>query len=738
MTSPKTRRKGARRAAATSAAGAHGLRAPGRGRLWPYGAALAVLAAGAVLLWRSPATPEAVPRTRDNLLLVTLDTTRADRLGCYGHAGARTRHLDRLASEGVRFATVISPAPVTLPAHASLFTGLYPFAHGVRNNGNFYLPDRFPTLATLLKAQGYRTAAFVSAFVLDRRYGLARGFDEYDDRMEGAAPQIVSLEAERRGDRTALALARWIESHPRGQPFFVWLHLYDPHEPYRPPPPFRELFAHDPYDGEVAFVDAAVASILDKLAAHGLLDRTLVAVTADHGESLGEHGEETHSMFVYEAAIRVPLILWRPGRLPTGVVEEPVNLTDLAPTLLDLLGAPPLATDHGRSLVPLIERRSAGPPAPAYSETYVPQLYMSWAPLRSLRDERYKLIDAPRPELYDLHADPREESNLYSSHPEPAEKLRSILDRLTGGNHGAMNEGALDREAAEKLAALGYVGAGAASGPAGPNATDPKEVIGVFNSLRRANSAVRDRRFDESLSILRQVLAKDPGNAFARLVMGSAHMGMGRWLEAVPWYRRYLEIVPSSAYAHQWIAICLLRAGDADGALKEAEAALALDPRFSDARILRGGVLAARGDHAGAISELRAAVETDPMKPILRLDLAKVLDEAGRVEDARLEYQAALRAQADYAPALVGLGVLAAKAGDLDAAARHLRRALEIDPTQDRSRLDLARLLERQGRPAEAADQYRSLLRSKTAEEELREEARARLTALEGDSAPPG
>ena len=219
----------------------------------------------------------------------------------------------------MRFENATAAAPITLPSHASILTGLYPFEHGVRNNGNFYLAERFPTLATVLHTRGYRTGAFVSSFILDRRYGLARGFDTYDDRMEEAPALGSGLEAERRGDRTALALRRWLEGHA-GQaapaPFFAWLHLYDAHEPYQPPPPFDHLFASDPYDGEIAFTDQSVASVLDSLAKLGLLDRTLVAVVADHGESLGDHGEETHSMLVYESAIRVPLILWRPGLLP--------------------------------------------------------------------------------------------------------------------------------------------------------------------------------------------------------------------------------------------------------------------------------------------------------------------------------------------------------------------------------------------------------------------------------------
>jgi arylsulfatase A-like enzyme/Flp pilus assembly protein TadD len=701
---------------------------------WPWLVALALVAAAVLGVLRLRAPRGRAPG-RDNLLLVTLDTTRADRLGCYGYAGARTRYLDRLAAEGVRFAQAISPAPITLPAHASIFTGLYPIAHGVRNNGNFTLSDRYPTLATILKSQGYRTAAFVSSFILDRRYGLARGFDRYDDRMEGAETQVISLEAERRGDRTALLLARWLEDQAAspGAPFFAWLHLYDPHEPYQPPPPFREMFATNPYDGEIAFDDAVVASILDKLTQLGLRDHTLIAVIGDHGESLGDHGEETHSMFVYEGALRVPFILWRPGRIPAGVVvTEPVRATDLAPTLLELLALPPLKTDHGRSLVPLMDGRSAGPAPPIYAETYLPLFYMNWAPLRSIRDERFKLIEAPRPELYDLARDPKEEHNLYGEESGRARALKDGLDRLTGGSEGNMEVGRLDHETAEKLAALGYLGAGSAppARPHDPARPEPKDMIGVFNRLRRANRAVRERRFGEALPILSEVLARDPQNAFAIVVTGSAQMGMGRYREGIASFRRYLELVPTSAYAHQWIAVCYLRLGDREAAQREAEATLVVDPRFTDARVLKAGVLAARGAYDPAISELRQAVTTDPAKPAIRLDLARVLAEAGRAAEARAEYNAILNIQADYAPALTGLGALEASGGDLEAAARHLRRALEIQPDQDEARFDLAQLLDRQGRRDEAVAEYRRLVEAKDTGSPIRARARERLTAL--------
>jgi arylsulfatase A-like enzyme/Tfp pilus assembly protein PilF len=699
-------------------------------------AALGIFAAVVLQHWSTGRRQTAAqpPPVRDNILLVTLDTTRADRLGCYGYAKARTRHIDRLAAEGVRFEHAFSPAPITLPAHASILTGLYPFEHGVRNNGNFYLSERFDTLATRLSTYGYPTAAFVSAFVLDRRYGLARGFDVYDDRMQVPPAQVVSLEAERRGDRTELALAAWLDQQAAGgRPFFAWLHLYDPHEPYRPPNPFRDAFADSPYDGEIAFTDAIVAAVLDRLSQLGMIDHTIVAVIGDHGESLGDHGEETHSMFVYDAAIRVPLLLWRPGRLPAGrVISEPVRATDLAPTLLELVGAPPLEVPHGRSLLPAINGTASRDAPPIYAETYLPRFYLNWAPLLTLRDDRWKFIDAPKPELYDLSNDAAEYENLTAAQPRTAEAMRVALERLTGGSTGSMNSGRLDQETVEKLAALGYVGVGAATDAAPQNAAerDPKDVIGLFNRLRRANSAVRDRRFADALPILHEVLAEDPRNAFAQLVLGSAYMGMEEYRTAIEQYRKYLAIVPTSSYAHQWIAICYVRLGDQENALREAAAALTLDPKSADAHVLRGGILASRGRYDDALSELRAAVDTDPTKPMVRLDLARVLDEAGRRDEARTEYRTILSQQSDYTPALTGLGALEARSGRLDEALELLRRSVEIDPSQDTTRFDLARTLEQQGRRREAADEYRRLAKEPGTSHAVREAAAARLSAL--------
>jgi len=659
-----------------------------------------------------------------SILLITLDTTRADHLGAYGDPNARTPNLDRLASEGVVFEHAVAAAPITLPAHASLFTGVYPFVHGVRNNGNFTLNDRLPTLATILRAAGYRTAAFVSAFVLDRRYGLARGFDEYDDHVQ----------LERRGDRTIGAATEWLNAHAAdGKPFLIWVHLYDPHDPYDPPPPFRDAFTDRLYDGEIAFADSAVGTIVGRLNALGLGSSTIVAVVGDHGESLGEHEEATHSMFVYESVLRVPLILAWPDHLPAGRrVPALVRAIDLAPTLLELAGQRALDGANGQSLAARLKATRSGAAIAgadsAYSETYFPLFYMNWSPLRSIQDGRWKFIDAPSPELYDLSTDPRETANLAEREPARAAALRRALDGLAGVGPGAMTQRPIERETAQKLAALGYIGAaaGRVSAP-GHSTKDPKAMIGVFNEIRRANAAVEARQPAEGEQIARGALTRDPDNAFATIVLANAEMEQGRYRTAIGTFRRYAELVPSSADAHHRMAVCLSRLGDVDRALAEEDAALAIDPRDAEAHELRGGLLARRGRLDEAVGALRTAIEIEPDNALFRIGLARALITAGRLDEADTEVRRALELSPGSADAHAASAAVAAGRNRFDAAAIEYAQALRLRPDYDDVRFDFARTLERLGRREEAAAEYRRLASNAATPPEIRDAARQRL-----------
>src|SRR5437763_8743380 len=383
---------------------------------------LAVMALGAFVaaaaLWfvrtrPSHAQPLAAGALRGaNVLLVTIDTLRADHVGAYGQNGALTPTIDALARDGLRFERTYAHVPLTLPSHASLLTGAYPTRTGVRDNGAFRLGQRPATLAAVLETAGYRTGAFVGAFVLDARFGLNRGFDMYDDRMLGTgADQEIS---ERPAEKVLAPAYEWIATsaaapgteHPA--PWFAWVHLYDPHEPYAPPEPYRSRFSDEPYDGEIAYADAALGAFLGRLRAAGALAHTLLVVASDHGESLGEHGERTHGLFAYDATLRVPLVMSAPGAIRTGVFRDTMRLVDVAPTILDLVGAPPLPDADGRTVRPFVAGERPFDDSGSYFEALNASLTRDWAPLTGIVRQRSKLIDLPVPELYDLASDSAE------------------------------------------------------------------------------------------------------------------------------------------------------------------------------------------------------------------------------------------------------------------------------------------------------------------------------------------
>lgn len=651
------------------------------------------------------------------MLLITLDTTRADRLGSYGYAAASTPNLDRLAAEGVRFDRALSPAPLTLPAHASVMTGRHPYTHGVRNNGHFTLASDVPTLAAAFEAAGYDTAAFVSSFVLDRQFGLARGFSHYDDALDPApAGQLMSLELERRGDRTVAAASEWLAaraSRASGRPFFMWVHLYDAHDPYVPPAPFREQFSGRPYDGEIAFEDALVGALLQR-AGYGTT-ATMVVVAGDHGESLGDHGESTHGLFVYDAALRVPLIVAGPG-IAAAVVSDPVRLIDVAPTVIDLAGLEALPGADGRSLRAIMSAGAGGEEAPpVYAETYFPQFFMGWSPLRTVQAGRWKYIEAPEPELYDMTADPAEQTNLFEREPTTASALRRVLESGTRAAANRMTPTPLSAEARERLASLGYVSTVTppASETAAPTGSDPKHMVALFEQLLDGNRALASGRLDDAARISADVLKKDQGNAFARLLQGRAALAQGRNREAMAAFAAYLTLVPGSADAHHWTALAALRLGDRERALAEEEATLAIDPRHTAAISLRAGLLFSTGRRDEGIAALEEAVKQDPSNQALPLELADLLADAKRFDEAEPIYRRVLSTRPRDGRALTGLGLLLSATGRMEPALEQLTRALDVEERDDEARLARAAVYLKLDRVAEARGEYERL--SKTA-----------------------
>jgi choline-sulfatase len=456
-------------------------------RIYLAGSLAVVALAGPTLTISRAADPAGV-------VVITLDTTRADRLSPYGFMNVSLPHLERLAREGVVFDEATSVAPLTLPAHTSLFTGLLPPNHGVRDNADPPLAETHTTLAETLRARGFRTGAFVGSVVLDPDRGLRQGFEEYRGVEDG--PGRTSERLQRRGDRVVSDAIQWLDAIA-GSRFLMWVHLYDPHRPYDPPEPFASIYAHNPYVGEIAFADAQIGRLLDVLKRRALLNRTIVVVAGDHGESLGERGERDHGVFIYENVLRVPLMIRAPSLAPVRVGEV-VRLTDVMPTVLNLADVPVPQAD-GLSLVDLMRGRRHGLSLEAYSESLYPER-LGWSPLHALRDGRFKLIDAPRPELYDLHRDPFEQENIYDAH-------RALGEAMTG-RAAATGRGARPRqgertrvtpELRARLAALGYISSIATRESARhAGLPDPKDHIGTHvhenDSVQRRRS-VSDRQW---------------------------------------------------------------------------------------------------------------------------------------------------------------------------------------------------------------------------------------------------
>ena len=633
-----------------------------------------------LLLAVALATPPAEPPVRPSVILVTLDTTRADHIGCYGAARAATPTLDALARGGMRFEHALSPAPLTLPAHASLFSGRVPRRHGVRDNAGFRLDPEVPLLAERLAAAGYTTAAFVSAAVLDRDAGLSRGFAIYDDNVRVGDPRAFDYQERAASQTVDAALSRLDALKP---PYFLWIHLYDPHLPYVPPEPYASRFPDRPYDAEIAFMDAQLGRLLNALKRSGTTHYVVVA--GDHGEGLGEHGEAGHGVFVYQATQRVPLIVTGPGVAPGTTVTSNVGLVDVAPTILDLVKLAAMDGADGRSLVPLI--RGARPTPPDYEmETLYPSLAYGWAPLRALCAGAYKYIAAPRPELYELPTDPRETRDLLQPKaPRAAARAAEIagaLDKLTRDDTRIVAADDVSHERRETLSALGYVSAASAPQAGG---IDPKDGVKLLADLDAARRAVQLGDPKDAMEPLKRLLAKNPGNVSARLVLGQAQLAAGRADDAIATYREVAAIAPNNALS--WFDLgnaYAAKAANDDAAFAEAgrsyERALALQPRGAPTYLNFAALHASRRDPEKARQTLLRARQAGVADPAVETELG-VLDMARKdTAGARAAFTRALDLDPRRAEALEGLGRLAYGEKDFAGAAAYYARALDARP----------------------------------------------------------
>ena len=617
-----------------------------------------------------------------NILFITLDTFRADRIN------ASTPNLQKLANESVRFANADSPVPLTLPAHCSLLSGVLPLHHGVRNNGANPFPNDRDDLAMVLSRAGYRTGAFVSSFVLDRRFGLNRGFDVYDDEIpRETANEANVLEAERRGGITVDRAIAWLKRSD-ARPFFAWVHLYDAHAPYAPPSPYPQT-----YDGEIQYVDAQVGRLLESVER----SNTIIAVVGDHGEALGEHGELTHGLLVYEPTLHVPLLIAAPDA-KSREVKTAVSTIDLAPTLAALVDAKLEKTD-GRALALDAEPQAND----IYAESQY-ALQFGWSELASIRRGDTKLIS--NRELYDLARDPNEKVNVLTT---SRREFRALDDTLAAIRKTAVaaTQTTVDEETRQKLASLGYI---APASTAKGGAQDPVKMVSLFRRFEEATWALNGGREKEALAMLEQLAKDDPSNPVFRESLARALRSEGRLDESIKFYREAVAISPGDAEAWYNLAVALQQAGHAQEAGIAIREALRRDARRPEAHNTLGVAHANEGNVTAAEAEFREALSIDPRNARAYNNLGNVLRASNRIDEARDAYQHAIALAPAYADPFNGLGVIDVQQDRTREAIAEFDAALRIAPNHYEAQLNRGIALKVSGDATAAAEQFRRLL----------------------------
>jgi len=627
-----------------------------------------------------------------SIVLLTLDTTRADSLGCYGGKAASTPNLDALAARGTRYARALTSSPLTLPAHSSLLTGLDPPFHGVRDNGTAVLPPSLPTLATVLAGRGYATGAFVSSRVLDRRFGLGRGFSKYDDRMA----------AEREGEHgyperdaravTSAALA-WLSRVPRGRPYFLWVHYYDPHSPYAAPGDRRDASVERRYAGEVAYMDREIGRLLAALPAPA---RTVVAAVGDHGEMLGEHGERDHGLLLYRSSLEVPLVLAGPG-VPRGqVIPQAVGIRALPATLLALLKAGGAASAFGS---PLPARAVAATPAEGvvYSETWMPATAYGWSPLRAASDSRWRYVLAPKPELYDFVSDPAETRNLVAERTAERDRLRSALadvERRSSGRLAAPTPA----PAPEVVAALRSLGYLSGSSPPRGRGLDPKDGVAMLEEFHRATRAMAAGRPREALPVLEDLARRSPGNVPFLSRLSDAQAAVGLHDAAVATVKQAIALNPRLDFLHLHLANTYKRLGRLPEARAEYEAALLLNPRMAPAWLALGELAKRSGQSAEERRLLERAVESGTASAAILTRLAQIELAAGKTSAAEAHGAEAVGLMPEFGAGWWTWGEVAEKADRPRDAITRYEKAVATGFRDPRALLQLGRLLLAEGR----------------------------------------
>ncbi|HEX7424989.1 MAG TPA: sulfatase-like hydrolase/transferase [Terriglobales bacterium] len=629
---------------------------------------------------RATSRPAQHPAARPNVVLITIDTLRPDHLHCYGYDKIQTPNIDSIAADGVRFEGAFTPIPITLPSHSVILTGTYPMMSGMHDfSGNNLSPEQ-PTLATVLRARGYDTGAVIAAAVLDRRFGLNRGFDFYYDHFDFSRLAETNLDLmERPANQVIDQALAWL-TRPRRRPFFLWVHLYDPHHPYKPPAPFDEQYKSNLYDGEIAFTDTQLGRLLLYLKEHGLYNQTLLVVSGDHGEGLGEHGEKTHGFFIYNSTLHVPLIIKLPQweKAARKVQSDQVSLVDLMPTMLGLLTAPVPPEVQGKNLAEKLLHGGELNGSPLYSETYLPRIHFNWSELRGLAVPGYHFIDGPKPELYDLSHDPHELRNLYTEKQavsgELLSQLTSIVRQYTS-EHQLAQKTSLDPELARRLQSLGYaaLAAGDSSPVSDPKLPDPKDRIQVYETVTEAIDDSQHGRFQESIEKLKTTLTTEE----------------------------------NSVPIHYLLGLNYYRSGNFTDAAAEFKKALAISPNYMLATFNLGLAYAALGNDDDSIPYLKRTLELDPTNFSAAFDLGVAYLHKERIPESTEAFRQAVTIYPDFAPGYKALGEMLVYQGKIDAGLKELRTAVRLAPGDPRNHQALAKALQAKGLNAEAAVEMR-------------------------------
>ena len=653
---------------------------------------LLVVAASALAWWQLTASRGLHRVSPLNVVLITIDTLRADRVG-----RGLTPALDGLAGRARSFDNVRAAAPLTLPSHVSIMTGTLPPAHGVRENGVIF-DRKTATIARAFRDAGYRTAAFVGAFVLNRRFGLDEGFETYDDAVRRDAARAELLEAERPGGEVVDSALAWLEkqygahgggaAEPDSRPFFVWAHLYDPHAPYRPPQEYFQKAGGNGYDGEVAYADAQVARLIDALSSRGLMSSTVIAVAGDHGEALGEHGEQTHGMLAYDSTLRVPMMIAVPGG--DGRVDHaPTSLAELGPHLLEAAGI-----------------RNGVARQPVYSESRYPRR-AGWHALSVLSDERWKLIRSSETELYEIPADSREERNVASAHPNIVQAMSAAIEKIQAGERSS---GDIAPDAAERLRALGYVSGSSVASSDDPKAPNPARMIAAWTSFERGLSQLQSGETVAAAELLGTLATEHPESPVFQTTYARALRERGDPKRAMQIYRAAAAKWPGDPAIFHDLAVAAREAGDLEEATRAEQASLALDGSSAMARNGVGLLHADAGRYGEAADSFERAAQLDPTNPSYWTNLGNARRALGNAQAAEQAYRKALEVDRDFGDALNGLGTLQVQSGRAADAVALFERALKSDPRLHEARLNLGIALQESGQRERAAAVYRELL----------------------------